>query len=51
MNDFVAFYQSQLFYSAVLVCTSGMLTTLKLSDEKLALIATASTVPQSTWPS
>ena len=38
MNDFDAFYQLQLFYSAVLVCTSGMLITLKLSDEKLAWI-------------
>ena len=50
MNDFVAFYQLQLSYSAVLVCTSGMLTTLRLSDEKLAFIAAALAVPQSRWP-
>ena len=49
MNDFVAFYQLQLSYSAVLVCTSGMLTTLKLSDEKFDLIAAASAVHQSSW--
>ena len=50
MNNFVAFYQLQLFCFVVLVCTSGMLTAVKSSDEKLASITDALAVNQSRWP-